>query len=175
MSRRLYIFSVREHLGGVELAAAVAGENTTLTIHKAQTAADVDSQNAAQSAAAIILTYADFDITAAQDLINSLPVFGGSLVCIIAQTPTAAPFLPMLRQRAQMLQSENNAATIIEMSADTDSQQLNETATKLRQLLFAENQTGANNQTIGDNTTMAKTQTADTAVRTAHLAVRDLL
>lgn len=183
MGRRLYFLPVRGHLGDARLMAAFDAaqnksdkddkdENTEtktggIIIQSAKTAADVESQNAA---VAVILTYADIDISAARELLNTLPACGGGVFCIIAQTPEGAPFLSKLRERANTLQNDKNAVMIIELAAAATSEHYNDTAEKLREMILADNATfGA------DNTNETNNKTAADAVRSAHKAVEDLL
>ncbi|MGI9338166.1 MAG: hypothetical protein ACR2P4_06640 [Gammaproteobacteria bacterium] len=167
----VYFLPVRGHLGRAELMAAFSAQNGKTELITAKTAADIKEQNAPMAAVVVILTYADMDIIAARELLNALPACGGGVFCLVVQVPEGAPFLPKLRERANALQNDKNPVVIMEMPAAL--RQYDEAAKTLREMISDNN--SDNISADDESPASAYNQTPEAAVRSAHLAVKDLL
>ena len=143
MERHLYFLSVREHIGGEELAAEMAKaaqrQGRHVVVHPRARADDL--KGAPESAAAIILfTYADCDLAAADALLRNLPENDCGVIPVAAQTPVTAPFLQALRERARDMLSPGSPADFIEIAntALADSEQFAPALQKLGEIIFAQ-------------------------------------
>ena len=143
MERHLYFLSVREHIGGEELAAEMAKaarrQGRAVVVHPRARADDL--KGAPESAAAIILfTYADCDLAAADALLRNLPENDCGVIPVAAQTPVTAPFLQALRERARDMLSPGSPADFIEIAntALADSEQFAPALQKLGEIIFAQ-------------------------------------
>ena len=139
----MYFLSVREHIGGEELAAEMAKaaqrQGRRVVVHPRARADDL--KGAPESAAAIILfTYADRDLAAAGALLRNLPENDCGVIPVAAQTPVTAPFLQALRERARDMLSPGSPADFIEIAntALADSEQFAPALQKLGDIIFAQ-------------------------------------
>ncbi len=156
MARHVYFLPVREFPGAGELAraaetaASAAGQEITARAN----ANPEDLRDApAGSLAAVLFTYADFDLAPARKILREVSAINNNgnnngdaivTVAVAAQTPLAAPFLPALRARAiQTLFANTTTDTetqqspppdIIEIPANPNQEQLLPPLTKLLSL-----------------------------------------